>query len=82
MGERTESEVGCGDRERACLGGRILAEGELTKKQLNRLRAEREALLARYDGSALPPAVADCVRLLEVEVAWHTHKVEQRGGAG
>jgi len=80
-----ERAAGRGDRERANTGSCAMAKGELTKKQVSdvdRLRAERETLLARYDSGAMPESVAAHARSLETDIAWAVHEAAQRGAAG
>jgi hypothetical protein len=38
------------------------------------LRAQRRALLARYDSGPMPPYVYAVVRIIETELAWCQHQ--------
>jgi hypothetical protein len=45
----------------------------MTKRQVRDLRAERFALLARYDGGAMAPAVFERLKEIEIALSWAQH---------
>jgi hypothetical protein len=43
------------------------------------LRAERRALLARYDSGAIAPAIYVVIKIIETDIAWREHRQHQPG---
>ena len=43
------------------------------------LRAERQALLARYDSGAMAPAIYRVLKDIEVNISWRQHRQQRPG---